>query len=212
MTKYHVNPETGRVGVCTAEIQCLFKIPEEDHFSSVSDAMKWYEKKNESLEIPRVKRVPKEKYADILLEKMDTPESLKIRRILNKSNKNLDSVIAATRILAVQAKDDKTRNEYTNIIKVLTEIPKSTSLPDKAVISKPALALESLKWMKTPVSEKAARSIKNSNNVWYGWSSAVNSWKNAKSQQEVEEALQVKDFFEKSFPEICYSLKDYNER
>lgn len=44
MTKYHVNPETGKPGVCTAKAgNCRYGIEQDQHASSAIDAQKLYE-------------------------------------------------------------------------------------------------------------------------------------------------------------------------
>jgi len=42
-TKYHINPETGRAGQCTAKKQCRFGLSENEHFASKEEAKKAYE-------------------------------------------------------------------------------------------------------------------------------------------------------------------------
>lgn len=42
--KYHINPETGKPGVCRAKIKCRFNVLDEEHYSSKEDAARAYEK------------------------------------------------------------------------------------------------------------------------------------------------------------------------
>lgn len=43
MAKYHINPETGKAGVCSAKIACRFKLEENEHYESQAEAYKAYE-------------------------------------------------------------------------------------------------------------------------------------------------------------------------
>lgn len=43
MNRYHVNPETGKTGICKAVNQCRFNLSENEHYETESDARKAYE-------------------------------------------------------------------------------------------------------------------------------------------------------------------------
>lgn len=46
MAKYHINPETGKPGKCTATIQeCKYKVSDSEHYSSIQEAETAYEHK-----------------------------------------------------------------------------------------------------------------------------------------------------------------------
>lgn len=60
MTKYHINPETGRANQCTAHKRpCKFGIPEDNHHATKEDARAAYEKSQESNTFPTISKKPK---------------------------------------------------------------------------------------------------------------------------------------------------------
>ncbi len=48
MAKYHVNPETGKAGACSATFKCPFGDLEKEHFPSAAEARKSFEKRMET--------------------------------------------------------------------------------------------------------------------------------------------------------------------
>lgn len=48
MKKYHVNPETGRAGACSATFKCPFGDLETEHYASAAEARKAFEKSMEA--------------------------------------------------------------------------------------------------------------------------------------------------------------------
>lgn len=59
MAKYHINPKTGNVGVCQANVRnCFFLLAPDEHFDSEEEARKYYE---ESMEVIPPKKLTKEK-------------------------------------------------------------------------------------------------------------------------------------------------------
>lgn len=47
MARYHINPETGNIGVCSAKIQCDFELSNDEHYSNKSAALEASEKQLE---------------------------------------------------------------------------------------------------------------------------------------------------------------------
>lgn len=56
MPKFHINPETGNPGTCSAKIQCRFG-SDSEHYSSADEARVAYEKQNSST-FPEVSKAP----------------------------------------------------------------------------------------------------------------------------------------------------------
>lgn len=52
MSKYHVNPTTGKVGVCSAEQACRFGAPPDQHFATPEAAREAYEASMANYSVP----------------------------------------------------------------------------------------------------------------------------------------------------------------
>lgn len=60
MARYHINPETGNIGVCSAKIKCNFDMSEEEHYGNKALALKAAEvKMAEKYETPTTGRLTK---------------------------------------------------------------------------------------------------------------------------------------------------------
>lgn len=148
MAKFHINPETGQPGVCTASTRpCLYG-EDTPHFSSESEARIVYEQMMSDVELPPRPR-------PLTIAHADSPKSGEARILEVKETADKASIFSGKLVSDAKANRGKHARNPQDLRQISKEIDSIVDNGDFSTVEGSERTLEKLEEYKTELSRKA---------------------------------------------------------